>query len=356
MTEIKKRNYTYDAVRGFCMFLIVLQHFTFKGGYHFTDNTGNLIYVGIDVFVMQTFFFLSGLFSKNPNKNRDKLFKSLLYPVIIVGIGFWIAVICYLGIDQAMIYFRKGMLPYAMWYLVVLFVFRYFQKYYSEVHHLFAIALGLYLVSGIFEPLSSHGFGLSRMCTFFISFVIGYMMTLEQVEKLRQLRIWQTALLGIIVISITYLSISYLPDNYYNAVKLISSYSKDGLPVLVGIIFRLCLLIVSSGWIVFLLNIFSSRKGFWAYVGMNTMPVYIFHLLFAGIFMIKGFSFGLYDFNGHETVYIITLLIVSLAFTAVLSSKPFQKAYSVLMDSTYLLIKNKVNEYAMKLEHRNTQA
>ena len=85
---IKERNYRYDALRGICMFLIVLQHFTFKGGYEFTDNAGNLIYVGIDIFVMQAFFFLSGMFSKNPGKNRDKLFGSLLWPVIIVGIVF----------------------------------------------------------------------------------------------------------------------------------------------------------------------------------------------------------------------------------------------------------------------------
>ena len=77
---IKERNYRYDALRGICMFLIVLQHFTFKGGYEFTDNAGNLIYVGIDIFVMQAFFFLSGMFSKNPGKNRDKLFGSLLWP------------------------------------------------------------------------------------------------------------------------------------------------------------------------------------------------------------------------------------------------------------------------------------
>ena len=54
---IKERNYRYDALRGICMFLIVLQHFTFKGGYEFTGNAGNLIYVGIDIFVMQAFFF-----------------------------------------------------------------------------------------------------------------------------------------------------------------------------------------------------------------------------------------------------------------------------------------------------------
>lgn len=335
MTEIKERNYLYDSVRGLCMFLIVLQHFTFKGGYQFTDNAGNLIYVGIDIFVMQCFFFLSGLFSKNPDKNREKLFKALLWPVIIVGIFFWAIMIWYFGWNQAVEYFRRGSIPYAMWFLIVLFIYRYFQKYYVNMKHLFIFALVLYFVSGIFEPLSTRGFTVSRMCTFFISFVIGYLMTTEQVEKLRRLKIWQTALLGLVLIGITYVAVCHIPLNIADAVKLYSSFSRDGLTVYQGLLIRGCLLIVSSGWIVFLLNIFSGRKGFWAHVGMHTMPVYIFHLFFAGLFRLKGFTFGLYDFESHEALYIVVLVIVSLAFTALLSTKPFQKAYLLLMEGTY---------------------
>lgn len=336
-TESKKRNYRYDSVRGLCMFLIVLQHFTFKGGFQFTDNAGCLIYVGIDIFVMQAFFFLSGMFSKTPEKNRDKLFQSLLWPVIIVGIVFWPLHILQHGAETAAEHFRNGMLPYAMWFLVVLFFYRYFQKYYVKMPRLLAFALVLYLLSGIFEPLSMKGFAISRACTFFISFVMGYLLTMEQVEKACRLKLWQTVPLGLGLLAITVATVLLLPPNISEAIKLNASFCATGLPVWEGLLVRALLLIVSSGWILFLLNLFSDKKGFWAHIGMNTMPIYIFHLFLARIFKVKGFALGYYDFKGQEALYLLTLFLVSLAATFLLSTKPAQKAYSLLMDKTYAL-------------------
>lgn len=332
---IKERNYRYDALRGICMFLIVLQHFTFKGGYEFTGNTGNLIYVGIDIFVMQAFFFLSGMFSKNPYKNRDKLFGSLLWPVIIVGIVFWPLVAYYYGLDKAAEMFQAGRLPYAMWFLVVLFVYKFFQKFYVKIPHLPAIALGIYLLSGIFEPLSSSGFAVSRMCTFFFPFVAGYCMTIERVEKLRLRSVWQIVLLGAVLCSITVLAVCFCPENIAEAIKLKASFSATRMSVAEGILFRAALLAVSFGWILFLLSILSAKQGFWSHIGMNTMPIYIFHMLFVLVFRVKGFTFGYFDFNGYEWLYLICLLAVSFAVTALLSGKPAQKAYSLLIDKSY---------------------
>ena len=334
---VKKRNYRYDSVRGLCMFLIVLQHFTFKGGFHFTDNAGSLIYVGIDIFVMQAFFFLSGLFSKTPEKNRDKLFPSLLWPVIIVGMIYWPLYILQCGAETAANRFQDGALPYAMWFLVVLFFYRYFQKYYAKIPHLLAFALFLYLISGIFEPLSMKGFAISRACTFFISFVMGYLVTMNQVERACRLKLWQMIPLGLVLISITVATVYLLPPNIAEAIKLNASFRATGLLLWEGLLGRALLLIVSTGWILFLLNLFSAKKGFWAQIGMNTMPIYIFHLFLAGLFKVKGFSFGYYDFKGQEALYLLTLFLVSLATTILLSTKPAQKTYSLLMDKTYSL-------------------
>lgn len=332
---IKERNYRYDALRGICMFLIVLQHFTFKGGYEFTGNAGNLIYVGIDIFVMQTFFFLSGMFSKNPDKNRDKLFGSLLWPVIIVGIVFWPLAAYYYGFDKAAEMFQAGSLPYAMWFLVVLFVYRFFQKFYVKIPHLSAVALGIYLLSGIFEPLSSSGFAVSRMCTFFFPFIAGYYMTIEKVEKLRLRSIWQIILLGAVLCSITVMAVCFCPENIAEAIKLKASFSATHMSIAEGILFRAALLAVSFGWILFLLSILSAKQGFWAHIGMNTMPIYIFHMLFVLIFKIKGFTFGYFDFKGYGWLYLICLLAISFAVTVLLSCKPAQKIYSIIIGSSY---------------------
>lgn len=338
MNQLKERNYRYDALRGLCMFLVVVQHFTFKGGYHFTDPTGNLIYVGIDIFVMQTFFCLSGFFSKNPDKNRESLFRHLLWPVIVVGMFFWPLLAWRHGLDAAEIRFRSGSLPYAMWFLVVLFVYKYFQKYYVKIHHLLPAALILYLASGIFEPLSSTGFALSRMCTFFISFVIGYMLTMEKAEQLRLRKVWQIALLGSVLIAISVLVVYCFPHNYADAIKLKFSFARTDMLIWEGILVRLGILAVSTGWILFLFSIMPSRKGILAHIGMNTMPVYIFHLFLAGVFRVHGFTFGFFDFKDNKGVYLICLFVISVIVTLVLSSKPFQKLYDLIIDGTYKLV------------------
>lgn len=332
---IKERNYMYDSIRGVCMFCVVLQHFLFKGGYQFTDITGDFIYVGIDIFVMQGFFFLSGMFSKNPDKNRDQLFQALLWPVVIGGIIFWSAHIWQKGFDASLMRFQGGKLPYAMWFLVVLFVYRYFQKYYVKCRHLLLIAFLLYIGSGIFEPLSMSGFAVSRMCTFFISFVLGYKLSMEQADKLRHLRWWQTALLGTVLLAVSYATVAYLPKSFGVAVRLSSSYLETDMTIWQGILFRICLLIVSSAWIIFMMNIFSNKKGFWAHIGMNTMPIYFFHLFFAGIFMLNGFTGGRYDFENNTAVYLAVLFLVSMGITLLLSTKPSKMLYNWLMDGTY---------------------
>ncbi len=339
MLENKQRNYKYDALRGLCMFLIVLQHFLFKGGYHFTDKTGFLIYVGIDMFAMQTFFFLSGMFSKNPEKNRDKLFSSLLWPVIIAGLVYWPLIIEQKGLEVAAMRFKEGVLPYATWFLVVLFVYRYFQKYYAKTAHLPLIALALYFLSGIFDPLSVKGFAVSRMCTFFISFVMGYKMTMEQVERYRLRSVWKIALLGAALVLVTVGTVYYLPANVAVAIRLKASFHATGMLIWEGILVRAGLLIVSTGWILFLFSVLPDKKGFWAHIGMNTMPIYLFHLLLVGVFKTyKGFTFGYFDFKGYALLYLICLFAISMAVTILLAAKPAAKVYHIVFDGSYSVV------------------
>ena len=255
-----------------------------------------------------------------------------------MGIVFWPLAAYYYGFDEAAEMFQAGSLPYAMWFLVVLFVYKFFQKFYVKIPHLPAIALGIYLLSGIFEPLSSSGFAVSRMCTFFFPFVAGYYMTIERVEKLRLRSVWQIVLLGAVLCSITVLAVCFCPENIAEAIKLKASFSATHMSITEGILFRAALLAVSFGWILFLLSILSAKQGFWAHIGMNTMPIYIFHMLFVLVFKVKGFTFGYFDFKGYEWLYLICLLVISFAVTVLLSGKPAQKAYSLLIDKSYMAV------------------
>lgn len=101
-------------------------------------------YITINVFVMQAFMFLSGYFSKKPEKSRQIAFKIFLWPYIL-SIFFFYGVRTLLW-GHANLYFDQP--PFAMWFMFALFLYKLFQKNYIKVPHFFAITFVLYLVAG----------------------------------------------------------------------------------------------------------------------------------------------------------------------------------------------------------------
>ncbi|MGF6375431.1 fucose 4-O-acetylase-like acetyltransferase [Clostridiales Family XIII bacterium PM5-7] len=71
MEQIKQRDYIFDTLRGLCMWSIPISHFTRMAGEFAHASLGGVVYITINVFVMQTFMFLSGYFSKKLDKSRQ---------------------------------------------------------------------------------------------------------------------------------------------------------------------------------------------------------------------------------------------------------------------------------------------
>ena len=63
MGEVKQRDYVFDALRGLCMWSIPISHFTRMAGHFSQASLSGVVYITINVFVMQAFIFLSGYFS-----------------------------------------------------------------------------------------------------------------------------------------------------------------------------------------------------------------------------------------------------------------------------------------------------
>ncbi len=347
----KQRNYMYDAVRGFCMFLIPLQHFIGAGPYSDSGTFGGLIYITVDIFALQTFFFLSGMFSKKPERSREIAFKALLWPLLMSYVLFFILSYIRNGFDlnYALTLFKFGNIPYGMWFMMALFVYRMFQKNYVKIPHLFGLAFILYLISGCFGFLSKNFFAESRIITFFVSFLMGYYMTQSQVEKIRQLKTWQTVLLGAVLIGISVFVCYGCPVSIAKAIQLKASFTSIGLTWWQGILIRLGIFIVSFGWIVFLLNVMKDKKGFWSWIGMNTMPIYIFHLGFVGFFRKYGISFGLFDEKANPVLYYVVVFVVATVVSCVFASKPANKVYNWIMDGSYALFMAIINSIILPI-------
>ena len=100
---------------------------------------------------MQAFFFLSGYFSKKPERGREIAVKALLWPLLMTY-PFFMIIQFVIDYDLK---FNILQPPFAMWFLLCLFYYRMFHKDYIKIKHLFGIVFLLSLVVGVIPSFSA---------------------------------------------------------------------------------------------------------------------------------------------------------------------------------------------------------
>ncbi len=330
---LKKRDFSFDAIRGFCMFLVPFQHYmSAQEGFNY-DGLEGYIYFITDVFIMQVFFFLSGYFSKKPERGREIAVKALLWPIIVVQAGLFVLTL--IGFDLTLYPYRP---PYAMWFLLSLFYFRMFHKDYIKIPHIFGIVFVLGLFVGM-VPFLTRDFAISRSISWMPYFLLGYYCQPAHIEKIRSLKLWQTLSILAGLLAGIWAFMKYVPFDAYWAVMMATTNEIQEITWYENIIMHIALLPVSMLFLVVLLNLFKHSQdkfGFWAWIGQNTMPIYIFHLAGKFIIIHYGASAGLFPLPAHDTwLYILYLLALAFATSVILASKPFAWLYDVGFVKSY---------------------
>ena len=147
------------------MFLIPLQHFLAADKPFVYGSVGGYLYLVIDLFVMQVFFFLSGYFSKNAARGRQIAAGTLLWPVIVMWLACGLVRVAGFAIP-----IRLYRPPYAMWFLLCLFYYRMFQTAYLKIPHLAGVVFVLGLLIGL-VPFIGRDFALAR-ATFCLAIIV----------------------------------------------------------------------------------------------------------------------------------------------------------------------------------------
>jgi fucose 4-O-acetylase-like acetyltransferase len=334
MGSIKKeRDYSFDAIRGFCMFLIPFQHYlSAREGFHYDGLEGYLYFV-IDIFVMQMFFFLSGYFSKKPERGREIAVKSLLWPLLVVEAGF--AMLVVLGFDAHVSLYRP---PFTMWFLLTLFYFRMFHKNYIKIPHIFGIVFVLGMFIGTI-PFINRDFAISRSISWMPYFLLGYYCQPEHLKKIRSLKWWQT--LGILVglLIAVFLFMRYVPFDSYGAVTMADCNAVLGINWWQSALMHVILFPVSILFGIVLLNTFRNKKSIWTFFGQNTMPIYIFHLGMKYAIMHRGAGFGFFEVPAHDSIpYILYVLLLAFVTSVVLASPVGATLYDIFFVKSYDLL------------------
>ena len=98
---------------------------------------------------------------------------------------------------------------------------------------------------------------------------------------------------------------------------------------------RLMIFFLACGWIILMLNILPNKMNYVAYVGMNTMPVYILHLIVR--YEVKKRSIFLGIFPHNPVLYYVLIFGLASLCVFVFSSKPVVKGYDFVVEGSYNL-------------------
>ena len=358
MGEIKQRDYMFDTFRGLLILSIPMSHFTKMAGNQYgamyltggfpEDSLFGFVYITINVFVMQAFMFLSGYFSKKPERAQETAFGTFMWPYLVFTVVYYFIRMFFM--DGANLKLLTP--PFALWFLFVLFFYRFFLKYMVKFNYLLPLSIILYLLAGQIEEFGNF-MSLGRALSYFPFFLLGYYCSKERLAWFQGLRKRPLflALLGVVLVGITFLLMhSDVKVGWYLLKQSVHSFPN--MMWYEDTLMRILLFFVASGWIIFMVNIIPSKKSFLSFIGMNTMPIYVFHLTLRYVVEFYGIYIGViscfvvawfavislvHKKYGHNAFYGVAIALSIIGFYLMFSSGCLTPLYGLVPESIYLL-------------------
>jgi len=363
LEKIKERDYMFDTFRGLLILSIPISHFTKMAGNLYGDlymdgsfpqqTLFGFIYITINVFVMQAFMFLSGYFSKNVDRAQQSAFTTFMWPYLVFTVLYYFVRLWLFG-DANLKLLTP---PFALWFLFVLFFYRFFLKYMVKFQYLLPLSFMLCLIVGQFEEFGNF-MSLGRALSYFPFFLLGYYCSKERLKWFQKLKEKPIILilLATVLVAASLIIINCTTNTGWFLLK--QSYHNYPITWWQDILLRMIVCCLASGWIILMINIIPSKKNFISFIGMNTMPIYVFHLTIRYIIQIYGLYVGfisclivawfgiisiIYIKNKNRIkygTYILTILISIIIITMFYLSGCLESLYGLCPENilyTYLL-------------------
>ncbi|MBQ1252274.1 MAG: acyltransferase family protein [Firmicutes bacterium] len=329
---MSQRDYLYDNIKGLLIILVVLCHLL--GCAMMKSDTAIRAFVlFVYYFHMPLFIFISGYFSKNVDKCRDNAFRSL-FMVYIVAQVFWI-IFKYLT-NGSTHYIENFLDPgYAIWYIVALFFWRVFLKDLTKLKGALIIA---FLISPLimFLPKEQMILAINKTVGFLFFFLLGYYCNKDHIAKIRRIPWYVASLLLLAIFGGTYLLLDQGVFAYGGAKSIfmytatIQELSADLGNVWYGLGAYYDSMIVAMICSALVIAAVPGKKTFLAYVGGDTLPLYLSHTYFI---ILLDMLFAAYTIP-HSAEYAIvvglsTALII--LFSTGIYRKIFHRVYETII-------------------------
>src|SRR5690625_3817342 len=182
-----KRNAYFDNAKLFLIFFVVFGHMIQP---YIDSKYVGTFYTWLYTFHMPAFIFLAGFYAKGKSSADFiiNLAKKLLIPYLIFQT---IYTIYYFYIGKSGWLTDSIFYPHwSLWFLISLFSWHMLLIVYKKMHPTIAItlAVSLGIIVGYFDPIG-HLFSLSRTFVFFPFFLLGHLVSMEQLMFLKQTKV-----------------------------------------------------------------------------------------------------------------------------------------------------------------------
>jgi len=311
-----KRYFLFDNMRAVLIILVVWGHLLTS--LIFRNDVIKTIYYFIFFFHMPAMVFISGFFSKNTEKARDRAFKTILMPYLILNVCNYIFKMLILKEDYFGFRFFRPL--WGLWYLLALFLWKFFLKDLIRIRFILPLSFLVGILSGFSKEFSTY-MALGRVVCFLPFFLLGYYLKKEHIDKIKRI----PRIAGFAVFIGSGVLSAVLAKNKMFGVEdlyLRSPYPEDA--DIEHMIIRVLVYVVALIMIFALINLTGSQKNFLTNIGQNTMTVYVLHL----------FTIPLLEklkiFNNEPYLYlvysVITTAIISYIYTLPIVKKIYDKA------------------------------
>lgn len=319
MGTSKERDYLFDNIKGLIIFIVVWVHVV-GTTVRYDMQPVNWIYTAIVFFCMSVMMFASGYFSKNLAKHTvENSIRTILIPYVLLQLTVSLAKF----VVNREIDIKIFNVPFAMWYIVVLFFYRLMLPVLVRVRGVLFLSFAAAFLSGFFLDIAEYG-TLGRAVSNLPFFLMGYYCTPEMVNKLRKYARLPEKLILLAIFAILTLGTSGLVlENHLdaNVYQNKTTYAEAGMSGLLGTEYRILFYLIGVLAIVCFLIWFPRVKTFLCKPGRNSMFVYLFHIYIYYIirripFLREGswLNFGLATLIAVAATWFLSLDIFSRMF------------------------------------------
>ena len=272
MQQVKKKDLSFDNLKGIGIFLVVLGHILQK----FDTGTGLIIYKFIFLFHMPLFIFISGYFSK---PNIKKTITHLLLPYVIIQL----LEVLFSFHKVSNISFWEYLLEprWILWYLLALSVWRFSVVLLEKIKKWLPLVLAISVIVGlIFGYLHINGeiLSISRIIVLYPFFLFGYYF--RQIDfknsKIFKSKTFKIGLVFAALIGIVFFFILFSNSPKQALYHSRMYYQYENYDWLI----RLYVYIVATAIILALCVVVPKRKTIMATIGGASLWIYLFHSFF----------------------------------------------------------------------------